>query len=80
MSIITNIGDHDNPIPHAPLTPEGKLRLQFQYFARDDSEGDYGSNHAVEPEEFAKIVQRFGLDAAAQILDNLTQISLIGKG
>ena len=80
MSNITIVGDDGNPILYASLTSEGKLRLQFEYFARDDNEGDYEFNHTVGPEEFPKIAQRFGLDAATSILDNLKQISAIGRG
>jgi hypothetical protein len=54
--------------------------LEFEYFARDEIEGDYEFNHIVEPEEFPKIAQRFGLDPATPILENLKQISATGKG
>ena len=80
MSYITIAGDDGNPILDASLTSEDKLRLQFEYFARDDNDGDYEFNHTVEPEEFPKIVQRFGLDPATPILENLKQISAIGRG
>jgi hypothetical protein len=74
------IGNDGIPILYASLTSEGKLRLQFEYFARDDNEGDYEFNHTIEPEEFPKIAQRFGLDPATPILENLKQISAIRKG
>ncbi len=80
MSNITIVGDDGNPILYASLTSEGKLRLQFEYFARDDSEGDYEFNHTVIPGEFPKIAQRFGIDPAAPILDNLKLISASGRG
>jgi hypothetical protein len=80
MTHITIVGDDSNPILYASLTSEGKLLLQFEYFARDDNEGDYEFNHTVEPEEFPKIALRFGLDPATPILENLKQISAIGKG
>jgi len=80
MTNITILGDEGNPILDASLTSEGKLFLQFEYFARDDNEGDYEFNHTVEPEEFPKIAQRFGLDPATPILENLKQISAIGRG
>ena len=80
MSHQTIIGDDGNPILYASLTSEGKLRLQFEYFARDDNEGDYEFNHTVEPEEFPVIEQRFGLDPATPILENIKQISAIGRG
>ena len=80
MPHLTIVGDNGNPILYASLTSEGKLRLQFEYFARDENEGDYEFNHTVEPEEFPKIAQRFGLDPATPILENLEQISEIGRG
>ncbi len=80
MTNITIVGDDGDPILYASLTSEGKLRLQFEYFARDENEGDYEFNHTVEPEEFPKIAQRFGLDSATPILENLKQISAIGRG
>jgi hypothetical protein len=80
MTHITIVGDDGNPILYASLTSESQLRLQFEYFARDDNEGDFEFNHTVEPEEFPKIAQRFGLDPATSILENIKQISAIGRG
>jgi hypothetical protein len=80
VSCITIVGDEGNPILYASMTSDGKLLLQFEYFARDDNEGDYEFNHTVESEEFSKIAQRFGLDPAAPILENLEQVSAIGRG
>lgn len=80
MSNITIVGYDGNPILYASLTSDAKLRLQFEYFARDDSEGDYEFNHTVEPEEFPVIAQRFGIDPATPILDNLKLISATGRG
>jgi len=80
MSYLTIVGDGGSPILYASLTSEGKLRLQFEYFARDENEGDYEFNHTVELEEFPKISERFGLDPATPILENLKQISAIGRG
>jgi hypothetical protein len=80
LSHLSILDPDGNPILYASLISEGKLFLQFEYFARDDNEGDYEFNHTVEPEEFPKIAQRFGLDAATPILENLKQISVIGRG
>ena len=80
MTNISIVGDGGNPILYASLTSEGKLRLQFEYFARDENEGDYEFNHTVEPGEFPVIAQRFGLDPATPILENLKQISAIDRG
>lgn len=80
MSHITIVGDDGTPILYASMTSEDKLFLQFEYFARDDIEGDYEFNHTVEPEEFSKISERFGLDPVSPILENLKQISTTGRG
>jgi hypothetical protein len=80
MTHITIVGDDGNPILYASMTSEGKLFLEFEYFARDENEGDYEFNHRVEPEEFSKIAQRFSLDPAAPILENLRQISATARG
>ena len=80
MTQLTIVGDDGNPILHACINSEGKLFLDFEYFARDEQEGDYEFNHTVEPEEFPKISERFGLDPATPILENLKQISTTGRG
>ena len=80
MSYITILGDECNPILYASMTSKGKILLQFEYFARDDKEGDYEFNHTVESEEFTKISERFGLDRAIPILENLKHISSTGRG
>ena len=80
MTHITIMGDEGNPILYACINSEGKLFLDFEYFARDENEGDYEFNHTVEPEEFSKISERFGLDPATPILENLKQISATGRG
>ena len=80
MSHTSIVGDEGNPILYACINSEGKLFLDFEYFARDENEGDYEFNHTVEPEEFAKISERFGLDPATPILENLKQISATGRG
>ncbi len=80
MSQITIVGDDGNPILYASMTSEDKLLLQFEYFARDDIEGDYEFNHTVEPKEFSKISERFSLDPTTPILENLKQISATGRG
>jgi hypothetical protein len=80
MTDITIIGTQGNPILYASMTSEGQLRLHFEYLARDDNEGDYEFNHTVEPEDFPMIIQRFGLDRAIPILENLKLISATGRG
>ena len=80
MSHATIVGDDGNPILYATLTSEGKLRLQFEHFARDVDEGDYEFNHTVETEQFPKIAQRFDLDSATAIIEIIKQISASGRG
>jgi hypothetical protein len=80
MPQISIIGDEGKPVLYASLTLEGKLFFEFELYARNENEGDYEFNHRVEPEEFPKIAQRFGLDPAIHILENLKQLSTIGKG
>ena len=80
MSYITILGDEGNPILYASITLDHKLFLQFEYFARDENEGDYEFNHTVESEEFPKIAQKFGLNPALLVLENLMQISASGRG
>ena len=80
MSHITILGEEGNPILYASMTVEGKLLLGFEYFARDENEGDYEFNHTVEIEEFTNISERFGLNPATPILENLEQISSTGRG
>jgi hypothetical protein len=80
MSQITIVGDAGSPILYASLNSEGKLLLQFEYFARNDNEGDYEFNHTVGQEDFPKIAQKFGLDTAAPVIENLMQISASGRG
>ena len=80
MTHITIVGDDGHPILYASMTSEGKLFLQFEYFARDENESDYEFNHTVGQEEFPKIAQKFGLDPAAPVLENLKQISASGRG
>jgi len=80
MTHITIAGDDGKPILYASMTSEGKLLLQFEYFAHDDNEGDYEFNHTVETEEYTNISERFGLNPATPILENLEQISAAGRG
>ena len=74
------MGDDGVPILYASVTNEGKLSLRFEYFARDENEGDYEFNHSVDPGEFQQISERFDLDPATPILESLEQISASGRG
>ena len=80
MSQLTIMGDDGNPILYASMNSDGRLFLEFEYFACDENEGDYEFNHTVGQEEFTNIAQRFGLDPATPVLDNIMHISASGRG
>ena len=79
MAQITIKGGDGQPIRHAHLDGD-KLKLQFEYYARDETEGDYEVIQTVSPEDFASIAKKFGLDPGANILDMIEQISDSGRG
>jgi hypothetical protein len=74
------IGRDGRPILFASLTSEGKLFFEFEFYARNDDEGDYEFNHTVEPEEFGYIAAKFGLNQSNHILTNIQQITDSGRG
>ena len=74
------IGDEGKSVLYASLTLDGKLFFEFEYYGRNESEGDYEFNHTVEPEEFPRIARRFGLNPKDQIMSIIQQITDIGKG
>lgn len=80
MPQISIIGDEGKPILYASLTSDGKLFFEFEYYGRNENEGDYEFNHTVEPEEFPKIARRFGLNPKDLILSIIQQITDMGKG
>ena len=80
MPQISIIGDEGKPVLYASLTPEGKLFFEFEYYGRNENEGDYEFNHTVEPEEFPRIASRFGLNPKDPILSLIQQITDMGKG
>jgi hypothetical protein len=80
MSYISIIGAEGKPVLYASLTSEGKLFFEFEHYARNKNEGDYEFNHTVEPEEFPKIAERFGLNPKAPILNVIQQITDMGRG
>ena len=41
MSQISIIGDEGKPVLYASLTLEGKLFFEFEYYGRNENEGDY---------------------------------------
>ena len=80
MPQISIIGDEGKPVLYASLTLEGKLFFEFEYYGRNENEGDYEFNHTVEPEEFPQIARRFGLNPEDPILSLIQQITDMGKG
>ena len=80
MPQISIIGDEGKPVLYASLTLDGKLFFEFELYRRNENEGDYEFNHTVEPEEFPRIVRRFGLNPKDPILSIVQQITDMGKG
>lgn len=80
MPQISIIGNEGKPVLYASLTLNGKLFFEFEYYGRNENEGDYEFNHTVEPEEFPQIAQRFGLNPKDPILLTVQQITDMGKG
>jgi hypothetical protein len=77
---IALIGDEGNTILYASLNTDGSLFLWFEYYGRNENEGDYEFNHTVKPEEFAFIACKFGLDPGNHILANIKRINDSGRG
>ena len=80
MSQISIIGDEGKPVLYAWLTLEGKLFFEFEYYGRNENEGDYEFNHTVEPEEFPQITHKFGLNPKDPILLIIQQITDMERG
>ena len=79
MAEIKVRGTDGKPVRYASLDGQN-LKLQFEYYARHDNEGDYEVIQTVAPEEFAAIANKFGLDPTSEILAIVQQISDAGKG
>jgi len=77
---ISIIGDEGEPVLYASLTSEGKLFFEFEFYGRNENEGDYEFNYTVEPEEFPIIANKFGLNPEDPILKVVQQITEMGKG
>jgi len=72
-------GEDGKPIRYVTLDGQN-LKLQFEYYARHENEGDYEVIQTVAPEEFAAIANKFGLDPTSDILAIVQQISDAGRG
>jgi hypothetical protein len=79
MAQIKIKGKNGKPVRYASLDGQN-LKLQFEYYARDDNEGDYEVIQTVSPTEFAAIASRYGLDPASDILTIMQQLSDAGHG
>jgi hypothetical protein len=79
MAAVTIKGNDGKPIRYASLDGQ-KLKLQFEYFARNSSEGDYEVIQTVSPEDFASIASKFALDPENDILAIMQEISDSGRG
>jgi len=72
-------GADGKPVRYASLDGQN-LKLQFEYYARHENEGDYEVIQTVAPEEFAAFANKFGLDPTSDILTIVQQISDAGRG
>ena len=80
MAQIKIKGKNGKPVRYASLDGQN-LKLQFEYYARDDYEGYYEVIQTVSsPTEFAAIASRYGLDPSSDILTIMQQISDVGHG
>jgi hypothetical protein len=79
MAQISILGKDGNPVRYASLD-KGNLRLEFEYYARTESEGDYQVIQTVAPENFALIATLFGLDPDSDILTIIQHISDSRRG
>ena len=80
MSQISIIGDEGKPVLYASLNLDGKLFFEFEYYGRNENEGDYEFNHTVEPENFTLMVAMFDLNPQDPILTNIQKITDNGRG
>jgi hypothetical protein len=79
MAQISIVGEDGKPVRYAYLDGQN-LKLQFEYYARHENEGDYEVIQTVAPEEFTAIANKFGLDPTSEILTIIQQISDAGRG
>ena len=80
MTQISIIGVEGKPILYASLTSAGDLFFEFEYYGRNENEGDYEFNHTVKPDQFSIIAARFGINSDESILKIIQQITDSGRG
>jgi hypothetical protein len=79
MAQIPVIGDNGQPVRYAYLDYEN-LKFEFEYFERNEGEGDYEIIHTVAPQDFASIAIKFEMDPSLDILTIVQKISDSGRG
>ena len=79
MAQIPILGKDGKPVRYADLDGEN-LKFEFEYYARDENEGDYEVIQTVSPDEFPNLANRFGLDPKSDPLSMAQQISDLGRG
>lgn len=79
MSEVSILGPNHEPILYASIADE-EMRFQFEYYSRGGDEGDYEFIHTVNHEDFGSITTRFGLDVRKGILEQIQEISDLGRG
>ena len=75
MAQIPVKGRDGKPVRYAYLDG-GNLQLQFEYYARDENEGEYEVIQTVSPDEFATIANKFGLDPSDDFFQSLSKSQL----
>jgi hypothetical protein len=79
MAEITITSKDHKPILYASMHGE-HLRFEFEYYARDNTEGDYEFSHTVFPADFTSISKKFALHPAVDILVTIQEIQDMGLG
>lgn len=79
MKQIRIVDEDGKPIRYAHLEQEN-LKFKFEFYAQDESEGDYEIIQTVAPTEFEFIATLFGLDPMQGILALVQEISDSGRG
>jgi hypothetical protein len=79
MKQIRIVDEDGKPIRYAYLEQEN-LKFKFEFYAQDESEGDYEIIQTVAPKEFEFIATMFGLDPTQDILSLVQEISDSGRG
>lgn len=79
MKQIRIVDKAGNPVRYAYIDHKD-LKFEFEYYARNDSEGDYEVIQTVSPKDFELIAGKFGFDPSGDILAIVQEISDSGRG